>query len=184
MDQGLIPRSYEKALLETANERGVSEALYGQMTMLNDSFASEPGLGKAISNPFVSTADKTALLETASGVKPGDKDASTFADFVKLLVQNSRIDLMREITLAYVDLYRRENNIVRVEVTSAAPLEESARKRLRAIIESKLPSDGKIELEEHTDPSLIGGFVVNINNERLDASLKNELEQLRLNLLK
>lgn len=184
MDQGLIPRRYAKALYETATERGVAAELYKQMSALHAAFEAEPGLGKTIANPFVGAADKAALLETAAGVKPGDKDASTFEDFVKLLVSNRRIDMMREMTVAYVDLYRRENDIIRVEVSSAAPLEADARKRLQDIIARKLPENGKIELEEHTDPSLIGGFVININNERLDASLKNELEQLRLNLLK
>lgn len=184
MDQGLIPRRYAKALLEVADERGVAPELYKQMAALHAAFEAEPELGKTVANPFVALDDKAKLLVTAAQIKPGDKDAAVFTDFVKLLVRNRRIDLMREMTAAYIDLYRRENNIIRVEVESAAPLSDDARKRLRAIIAKKMPADGTIELFEKVDPALIGGFVININNERLDASLKNELEQLRLNLLK
>lgn len=184
MDQGLIPRRYAKALLEVSDSRGESAALYSQMTRLQTAFEAEPELGRTVANPFVGFAEKAGLLETAAGVKPGDKDAATFVDFVRLLVRNRRIDLMREMTKAYIELYRLKNNIVRVEVESAAPLTEEARKRLRAIIAKKMPSDGTIEFVEKVEPGLIGGFVININNERLDASVKNELERLRLNLLK
>lgn len=184
MDQGLIPRRYAKALLETAEEHGVSAALYGQMVALHSAFEAEPELGKAVANPFVGFDAKARLLETAAGVKADDKDAATFTDFVKLLVSNRRIDLMREMTVAYIDLYRRAHDIVRVEVDSAAPLSSEARARLRAVIGRKMPAGGTIELVEKVDPTLIGGFVININNERLDASVKNELERLRLNLLK
>ena len=41
-----------------------------------------------------------------------------------------------------------------------------------------------MEYDTHVNPDLIGGFTVSIDNERLDASVKNELKQLRLNLLK
>lgn len=184
MNQGLIPRRYAKALFEVAEERGVSSALYGQMAALHAAFEAQPELGKAVANPFVGFDAKARLLETAAGIKQGDKDAATFTDFVKLLVGNRRIDFMREITSAYIDLYRRAHDIVRVEVDSAAPLSTEARARLRDIISRKMPAGGSIELIEKVDPSLIGGFVININNERLDASVKNELERLRLNLLK
>ena len=42
---------------------------------------------------------------------------------------------------------------------------------------------GEVQLEVIVDPSLIGGFTVNIDNRRLDASVKNQLKQLRLALL-
>jgi F-type H+-transporting ATPase subunit delta len=70
-----------------------------------------------------------------------------------------------------------------VEIVSASELAAADEKRLRALIDRHL--DGATaEYTFATNPDLIGGFVVNIDSERLDASVKNELEQLRLNLLK
>lgn len=184
MDQGLIPRRYAKALLDVAGASGVSTGLYGCMTALHRAFEAAPELNKAVANPFVPLDDKARLLEVAAQIKPGEKDAAVFRDFVKLLVRNRRIGLMREMTTAFIDLYRRTNDIVRVDVTSASPLSGEARKRLLAIIGRKLPANGSVELVEKVDPALIGGFVININNERLDASVRTELEQLRLKLLK
>lgn len=184
MDQGLIPRRYAKALLDVAESRGVASGLYARMLRLLNAFESEPQLGRTVANPFVAIDDKARLLETAAGCSAKDPEDATFTDFVRLLVRNRRIDLMREMTQAYIALYRQAHDIIRVDIASAAPLSKDARERLNAIIGKKMPPGGTIELHETVDPDLIGGFVVNINNERLDASVRNEIDQLRLHLLK
>lgn len=179
MNDGLIPRRYAKALLKYAQEKGADKRMYLLMQTLAASFDSEPELCKAITNPFVDAASKTKLLTTASGAT--DKD-TVFADFIKLLLENNRIDIIRMAALAYLELYRKANNIFLVEITSAAPLGDSEMKRLRDIIEKHV-GDSTVEYHTAVDPDLIGGFVVKIDSERLDASVKNELKQLRLNLL-
>lgn len=179
MNDGLIPRRYAKALLKYAQEKGADKRMYALMQTLAGSFGSEPELCKAIANPFVDAASKTKLLTTASGATAKD---TVFADFIKLLLDNNRIDIIRMAALAYVELYRKANNIFLVEITSAAPLGDSEMKRLKDIIESHV-GDAAVEYHTAVDPDLIGGFVVKIDSERLDASVKNELKQLRLNLL-
>lgn len=87
------------------------------------------------------------------------------------------------ISRAYCDIYRKENRIYRVTVVSAKPLDAPERQRLLKLIDSHLKG-GKMESTFSTDPELIGGFTADIDNERLDASVKNELKQLRLKLLK
>lgn len=179
MNDGLIPRRYAKALLKFAREKGQDKRVYDLMQTLSGSFAAEPGLTKAVTNPFVDAASKTKLLMTASGATDND---TVFADFIKLLIANNRIDTVRSAALAYLDLYRKANNIYLVEITSAAPLTDKEMKRLKDIIGAHV---GGASVEYHTaiDPDLIGGFVVKIDSERLDASIKNELKQLRLKLL-
>lgn len=179
MNDGLIPRRYAKALLKFAQEKGQDKRVYALMQTLGDSFAAQPALGKAVTNPFVSAADKTKLLMTASGAT--DKD-SVFADFIKLLIANNRIDMMRPVALAYLEMYRKANNIYLVEITSAAPLGDKEMARLKALIGSHV-GNATVEYETSVDTDLIGGFVVKIDSERLDASIKNELKQLRLKLL-
>lgn len=179
MDNGLIPRRYAKALFEVAKEKGNEKELYEKMRLLRDAFAQQPKLYETINNPFVSTADKANLIMTAS-----NSDASDFqmADMIKLLEANGRLGLVRDIASAYMQIYRKENNIYQVEVTAAAPMAKAEEDRLKKLILSHL-NGGTMEYTFLTDPDLIGGFVVTIDNERLDASVKNELKQLRLKLL-
>ena len=69
-----------------------------------------------------------------------------------------------------------------MEVVTADTLPEETVARLRALIEKHLDG-GTMEYSRRVDPELIGGFVINIDNEQLDASVSNELKQLRLKLL-
>lgn len=180
MDQGLIPRRYAKALYKAAATDKARRRLYELTGELTRSFMAEPSLQKAMANPFVSVADKTALLTAASGADAAaDK---LYEDFLKLLTLNNRLADTRDIAIAYRDLYRRENNIARVTVTSAEPLDAKVEARLRSLVEAHLDG-GSMEFDKHVDPALIGGFTVDIDNERLDASVANELRQLRQKLI-
>lgn len=180
MNDGLIPRRYAKALYKYALEKKVDKRIYMLTANLVDAFASQHGLLTAVANPFVSVADKTKLLMAAAGAD--EKSDPVFTDFLTLLAQNGRIEFIRDIALAYRDIYRQANNIRRVTVTSAEPLAAPEEQRLKSLIEKHL--DGaSMEYEARTNPDLIGGFTIEINNEKLDASVANELKQLRLKLI-
>lgn len=179
MNEGLIPRRYAKALYKVAVSRDDASAVYGIMNTLCLVYTTEQNLVGTISNPFVSDADKVSLLKTAAG-----NDANvTFDDFLKLLSVNKRLDSIFAIAREYVSLYRHERGIYKVDVTSAAPLSSADEDRLKRLIESNLDG-GSMEYSAHVDPALIGGFTVNIDNRKLDASVSNELKQLRVSLLK
>ena len=179
MNEGLIPRRYAKALYEFATEKGDSESIYGIMTTLVKSFSAENALQSAMANPFVDNDDKVKLLMTAAGATQQD---TTFNDFVALLKNNARLDMARGIAMAYLDIYRKANNIYLVEVVTAAPLAADDEQRLKNIINSHL-NGGTMEYASRIDGNLIGGFVIKIGSELLDASVSNELKQLRLKLL-
>lgn len=179
MNDGLIPRRYAKALLKFAKEKNAEKRVYELMNALSRSFAAEPSLEATVANPFIAPGQKVQLLSTAAGAASTD---TVYADFLKLLLDNNRIEFVRAIALAYEDDYRRENHIYKVEVTAAAPMAPEGETRLKSLIESHL-NGGTMEYSFRVDPELIGGFTVNIGSEKLDASIKNELEQIRLKLL-
>lgn len=180
MNDGLIPRRYAKALLKVASERHEEARMYTLMNNLTQSFARFADLDSTVGNPFVAPAKKRQLLMTAAGADAA-KD-TTYADFLKLLENNSRIDQIRGIALAYADDYRRAEKIYRVEIASAAPLDATERTRLEKIIGARF-KDGNMEYSYTVDPALIGGFTVTVGSERLDASVRNDLKQLQQKLM-
>lgn len=180
MDQGLIPRRYAKALLLFAREKQCEAQLYQLMLRLDNAFAGSPELQSVLANPHVDAADKTALIRTAVG---DEVEPDAFADFLKLLVANKRLGALREIALAYIALYRTAHRIYSVTVTSAAPLASAELNRIHSLVENHLPEGATADITDSVDSALIGGFTVAIDNERLDASVANELKQLRLKLL-
>ncbi|MDE6865782.1 MAG: F0F1 ATP synthase subunit delta, partial [Muribaculaceae bacterium] len=44
--------------------------------------------------------------------------------------------------------------------------------------------DTTFEYSEAVDPEIIGGFIIDVDSVRMDASISNELEQLRHNLIR
>ncbi|MDE6206829.1 MAG: ATP synthase F1 subunit delta [Muribaculaceae bacterium] len=178
MDKGLLPRRYAKALYEVATESGDAQKLYTVMQTLDKAFADTPAMSATLANPFVSDADKTELLTTAAQAA----DNPVFINFLKLLEKNHRTDLARQIALAYVDIYRSENSIYRIDVVSAAPLSDGEKQRLSDMVAKHL-GEGTLEFNYSVDPALIGGFTVTVNSERLDASVSNRLNQLRQHLM-
>lgn len=179
MSNGLIPRRYAKALYKYAEEKGNTQAVYDTMKALVEAFKTNSDLQKVIANPFVEKADKEKLLVSAAG-ENAPKD---YVDFIRLLLENKREEFASMIALSFCDLYRSLNHIARVTVTSAAPLSEPQLKKIRTVIDNAY-NGWTVELTTAVDPSLIGGFVIDAGNNRLDASLSNELDQLRLNLLR
>ena len=126
-------------------------------------------------------SDKTSLLVSAAC---GDSAAAgiTFADFLKLLVENGRLDIAWDIARAFIDLYRERHSIYRVVITSAATLGNEERRRLEALVAGHI-GQGTIEYDYKVDPSLIGGFTVAVNSQLLDASVASRLQQLRQHLV-
>lgn len=184
MDQGLLPRRYAKALYQVAGERDCTKPLYELMQALERAFASEPKLASTLANPFVEVKVKKALVATAAGVDAESAASQLFADFISLLARNKRLDLTRQIALAYVAAYRAANGIYSVAVTSAVPLAPAEQQRIHSLIQKHLPQGATAEYTPAVDPDLIGGFTVAIDNELLDASVANEFKQLRLKLLR
>lgn len=180
MNEGLIPRRYAKALFEVATEQKQDQRLYVLMTNLEEAFDKEPQLQKTLANPFVSDSDKRRLLATAAGATTADK---LFDDFTGLLAHNRRMDFAMGICKAYTLLYRQANNIYRVHTTSASKMAADQEDRLKALILRHL-GGGTMEYSSSVDPSLIGGFTVTVDNERLDASVRQQLQQMRQQLIK
>lgn len=181
MDQGLLPRRYAKAFYKYALEKDYAKRAYDLMNNLDSSFDQNPSMAQVIANPYVEDSKKVALLITAAGADK-DKDLP-LNDFYKLLVKNHRLDQIHAIALDYAKLYRKANNIYNVNIESASELDSADADRIKDMIYRHL-GDAKVQYTFKVTPDLIGGFVVTIDSERLDASVRNELEQLRLNLLK
>lgn len=177
MDNGLIPKRYAKALYKFALEKGQTKEIYELSKRVINAFKENPELQKVLSNPFVSEEDKEKLLLSASG----DKNEA-FKQFVLLIISQKRVEYAYAMMLAYRDIYRKENKISQAKITTATQLDETRMKKLRKLVTDAF-KDSQLEFTEAVDPSLIGGFVIDVDSVRMDASLSNELEQLRQTLL-
>lgn len=181
MNQGLIPRRYAKALFMLAGEKECDKVVYDAMLRLMTAFVAAPDMQKAMANPYIAVSDKLQLVVAAA--QPDKKAETLLTDMVRLMAQNNRLDYVRDMALAYVALYREAHKIYRVDIASATPLQPAELKRIHTIVKNHLPAAATAEFSESVNADLIGGFTVAIDNELLDASVANDLKQLRLKLL-
>ncbi len=177
MNSGLIPHRYARALYKFACDNNNSQNVYEQMKTLISAFSADERLQKVLANPFVDLNDKRKVLLTAAGDKPGDD----YQRFVTLILDHHREEYAMLMALAYRDIYRKHNKISQVKITTAAKLPDSDLAKIRKIVEKSFV-DASFEYIYAIDPDLIGGFVIDVDSTRLDASISSELELLRQTL--
>ena len=173
MDNGKVASRYAKALLNYALDKGQEDRLYVEMELLADNFISQPTLQKVIANPVISTADKKKIITTAGGIHTSE----VFQSFVELLGKNKRETYCHVIALKYRELYRKHKKLLIGNLTSAREINTESQHKLKEIIESATGSE--VDFKTNTDPSLIGGFILDIDYMRLDASISNQLNTIK-----
>lgn len=186
MDLGLLPSRYAKALYESALEKGLTEGVYEAMRNLERMFDGPDGdrLTEAIANPYVDEVSKMDLVISACDAKGAGRAelAQLVGDFVKLLCKNRRLSLVRGVALAYISLYRRKNGIRCVTVEWASRQDNATEAQMKSLIQSHI-GDDTMEYSSTVNPELIGGYRIAVDNERMDASVANEFNQLRQKLI-
>lgn len=177
MNEGLIPRRYARALYKHAQEHQCTPQVYADTQRLEEAFASHPALAKALGNPALKAADKESLLVAAAG----EQASKAILRFINLVILNRREEFFRAAMLDFQEIYRQENGIARVTITTATSLCDDIVDRIKNLLHKQL--DKKLEFVYEINPSLIGGFILRVESMQLDASIQNELKKLRVKLL-
>ena len=177
MDIGVISVRYARALLKSATDAKIEDAVYAEMQQLAKSYIEVPQLRFTIDNPMLSKEEKETLLLTAIGPKPSELTKV----FVKLVLKEDRESVMQFIAHSYVTLYRQQKNIIRGRLITAARVSPATKQKMRQMVESK--TNGTVEFETEVNPDIIGGFILEYDTYRMDASVKTKLNSI-LNTLK
>lgn len=180
MDLGIISNRYAKALLRYAFENGEEDAVYNEMQTLIRSFAAVPRLQQAILNPVASSEQKVKLLLCAA-CGNGEPSPATLK-FIHLVVKKGRGDVMMLIANSYGTLYRKAKNLVSAKLTVPFSVDDALIKKVRQMVEKKSQAD--ILFEVKVNPEIQGGFILEYDTYRLDASVRSQLSKLRRELAK
>jgi F-type H+-transporting ATPase subunit delta len=135
-----------------------------------------PELHALLRNPQLEPSQKSAIL----GELVGDAD-ELVRNFLRLLTEKGRVGEIEEIGHEFERLCAEEEGVLNVELTTAVELsDQDAKSIVRQIEES---SGRKVEARRSVDPGLVGGLVLQIGSNRLDASVRGRLERLRRELV-
>ena len=130
MDIGVISVRYARALLRSAVDAHIEDAVYAEMQSIAKSYIEVP----------------------------------------------DRENVMQFIANSYITLYRQQKNIIRGKLTTAARVSAQTEQKMRQMVESK--TNGTVEFETEVNPDIIGGFILEYDTYRMDASVKSQLNTI------
>jgi F-type H+-transporting ATPase subunit delta len=173
-----VARRYARALLQLVGDGAGLEKVQRQLSGLAQAIIQIPELKELVVNPAYSRAERTTVLESVAN-SLGETEPQLL-NFLRLLVQRDRIALLPDIARLFRDMADAVAGRVRGRVSSAVPLsEESVRNLTRAL---ERVTQSRVELESDVDPALLGGLTARVGSMVYDASLRQQLEQLRRDL--
>ena len=174
MNTGTISARYASALLKFSAESGHEKLVYRQVKTLAGSMSALPQLRNLLDNPMsVSDSQKFSLLSSALG---DEKMADELQSFIRLVMKKRRTKYLRFMLLSFIRQYRDSHNIKESRLITAVPDTELEKKISDIIRERKGDS---VLFEHRVDPSIIGGFIFEIDGLRLDASTAAQLKSVR-----
>ena len=168
---------YARALLKSATDQKQEDAVYQEMMTVAKSYLDVPALRHTIDNPMLSKDKKEALLLVAAGEKPCELTKA----FIALVLKEDRENVMQFMANSYITLYRKQKNVIRGKLTTAARVSVETEQKMRQMVERK--TNGTVEFETEVNPDIIGGFILEYDTFRMDASVKSKLNNI-LNTLK
>lgn len=177
MNQGKISVRYAKALFSTAKDRKNLLAIKNDVELVSNALKTIKELTDFIYSPVAKPSQKkkffSILLEK--------KVEKLTLDFLFLVIDNKRETYLSDIFRVFNVLYKKSEGIKTVTLTGTKEFSESQKKNVISFIEKNFNT--KVDLEEKIDASILGGFVLRIEDQQFDASVSNKLKEIKKELL-
>lgn len=167
-----IGQVYARALFEVAQQRGDLDRIREQLGEFVDALEEERSLQTFFFSPYFSTEEKKEGLHKAIS---GADDA--IVNFLELLIEKHRMPAIFRIRRELDRMWREENKMLPVQLTSAIALDDETVESLGRTIGER--TGRRVDVTAQVDPDILGGIVLRVGNSILDASIRNRLETLR-----
>ena len=173
-----VARRYATALADVVGKSGETETVKSELKTWEDLMNDNSQLQNAFANPAIAHLNKEKVLD---GLLAKTKPTKTTANFLRVLLRNSRLTELRQINEKFAAVLEERSGVVAAEITSARPLSDSEKAELKASL-AKLT--GKlVNLNFEIDENIIGGVVTRVGSTVYDDSVKTQLENLKTQLI-
>lgn len=165
-------RTYGDALYELSRDEGLSEQILSDLQATLAVFKETPEYRKLLSEPSLPRGERCALISEAFR---GQVHLYTL-NFLRILTERSLIGAFQDCVLRFRERYNEDNGIAEASVVSAVPLTEDQKARL---LSKLMEITGKrISLREETDPALLGGIRLTMENREFDGTVRGRIDAL------
>lgn len=174
MSEHRISSRYAKSLIDLAGETGKLERVLEDVQSFK-TVCDNRDFELFLKSPIIKADKKEKIFDKLFA---GKYDELTMA-FLKILLKKGREPLLTDIAIEFISQYKKRKHISSVKLTTAAPLSESTLAAIREKLLSSSATDEKIEIKTAVDSEIIGGFVVEIEDQLYDASVAHKLSLLK-----
>lgn len=174
MADARVASRYVKSLLGLAVEQGVLEAVNTDMQFFDKVCHSNRDFVLMLKSPIIRHEKKKEILNKLFS---GRVHPLTML-IIDILTKKNRESLLPSIATEFHNAYNVYKGIGKASVISTIPVDNELRSELVALVK-KLSNKTQVELEEKVDKDLIGGFILNVGDRQIDASIKNKLKTLK-----
>ena len=166
---------YASALFDLARDQRQIESVGNSLDALNQALLDSREFAELIASPVVSREDAGkafAALAPQLGLDP------VTTNFLGVLARNGRKRELRAVTRAYRRLAADHRGEITAEVVTARPLSDDQLAALRQQLRARAGRD--VTIDSEVDPDILGGLVVKLGSQRIDASIRTKLNRLAL----
>ncbi len=164
---------YAKALIDLAIEKGQLETVFADMSWLNSVCKSNRDFVNVLRSPIIKADVKKKIIEAVTNGRISEMTAA----FNRLIVTKGRESNLPEIIHAFIETYKEKKNIYTIQLTTATPVNDATKAAIVAQVKKSAGFEN-VELEEKLDADLIGGFVLQVGDKLIDASIAYDLRQI------
>jgi len=169
---------YAKSLIDLAKEQNQLETVYKDMLLMQSFLAQSRDLVSILKSPVIASDRKEGILNTLTK----DKVSEVTAGFNRLLIRKGRESVLPQIVEAFIAQYKAFKEIYLVKLTTAAPVSEKIKQDIINQVKQQTNMQ-HIELTAEVDSSLIGGFLLQIGDTLVDASISYDLNAIKKQFL-
>jgi len=172
-----VLQPYASALMSLAKSNNLAEQFGNDIRSLLSLLESSEELRQFLANPLIKPDAKKAVIKQIAG----EEMNPLMRSFLSLLVDKGRILFLEGIGKQYLTQLRELNQTVLAEVTSAVPLSEAQQQTVSEKVQA-MTGARQVEIETKIDADLIGGVVIKVGSQVIDASLRGQLRRLGIRL--
>lgn len=165
---------YAKSLLDLAVEQNAVDATLQDIRTLDTLCMQSRDFANMLRSPIIKADKKQDIINAIVGTKL----TPLVQSFVKLMVNKGRESNMPEIATAFISQYKEMKNIKTVKLTLAAPVTDAVKKAIIKTITGNVP-DSQVEVKEVINPDIIGGFILQLDDKLIDASVRRDLNDVK-----
>lgn len=165
---------YAKSLVDLSIEKDQFEVVYADMKYLQAVCKSSSEFVNLLRSPVIQADKKRAIIDA---VTKGRVSEITNL-FNRLLVIKNREGDLPEVVEAFIDQYNEIKDIHKLKITSAVSLSDELKNSIASKVKAAY-NFGTIEIESKVDEDLIGGFILEFNNNLVDTSIQRDLKDIK-----